>query len=369
MSLAGVIGNRDQVGRLWDELARRPAHGYLLAGPRGIGKALIAHGFAHGILCEKSPGRDFCCAPERCPVRVAPAPSRGRAAPAVERCACCAACVQIAAGVHPDFNHVARAANRTDVLIEQVRNLIDRLGIRPSRGPRRVAIIDDAETLNIPAQNALLKTLEEPPGATIVFLITANERALLDTIRSRLRSVRFAPLEAPELAQLLSARAGISLERAGALARIARGSVRRALELVEGTEPPAGELLSALSQARTLDFARAQTLAQQFFSAREQAADNFELIARLLEEMLCSKLLRTTPDGSGPQTIKIMTQLSDQIGVAALTDLLDQALRAREAIEAMANSRLQAEQWWMAAGAAFRGEHNEGGTDEVSRGQ
>jgi DNA polymerase-3 subunit delta' len=294
----------------------------------------------------------------------------------VERCDCCAACVQTATGVHPDFNYVARAANRTDVLIEQVRNLIDRLGLRPSRGPRRVAIIDDAETLNLPAQNALLKTLEEPPGAAIIFLVTANERALLDTIRSRLRPVRFAPLETSELAKLLSARAGIPAECAGALARIARGSVSRALELAEGTEPPAGELLSALSQARTLDFARAQTLAQQFFGARDQAADNFELIARMLEEMLCSKLLRTTPDGSGPQTVKVMTQLCDQIGVAALTDLLDRALRAREAIEAMANSRLQAEQWWMAAGAAFRGEPNSGGTggreparDEVNRGR
>lgn len=64
-------------------------------------------------------------------------------------------------GVHPDFNTIVRQPNRTEVLIEQVRGLISQLGGRPSRGPRRVAIIDDAETLNRPAQNALLKTLEE----------------------------------------------------------------------------------------------------------------------------------------------------------------------------------------------------------------
>ena len=102
--------------------------------------------------------------------------------------------MQVALGVHPDFIYVARQPNRSEVLIEQVRDLIGRLGSRPSRGPRRVAIIDDAETLNLPAQNALLKTLEEPPGDTIIFMITQSERALLDTIRSRMRPVRFAPL-------------------------------------------------------------------------------------------------------------------------------------------------------------------------------
>ena len=88
------------------------------------------------------------------------------------------------------------AANRTEVLIEQVRGLIERLGFKPSRGPRRVAIIDDAETLNLPAQNALLKTLEEPPGATIIFLVSDRASAPCSIpIRSRLRPVRFAPLD------------------------------------------------------------------------------------------------------------------------------------------------------------------------------
>lgn len=360
MSLAGVIGNHERIAALWHELAHRPAHGYLLAGPRGIGKSLIALGFAHGILCERSPGPGFCCTPENCAVRKAPASSRPRAgAPAAARCGCCAACVQIATGVHPDFTYVARAANRTDVLIEQVRGLIERVGYKPSRGPRRIALIDDAETLNLPAQNALLKTLEEPPGATIVFLVSDNERALLDTIRSRLRPVRFAPLETAELTALLIARAGLDAERAGALARLARGSVSRALALVDGAEPPVNELLGALSQAGTLDFARAQALAQEFFGAREQAADNFELIARLLEEMLCCKLLR--PAADAPQATATMIKLSGRLGVTVITDLLDRALRARAAIETMANSRLQAEQWWMAAGAAVRGEPDGGG--------
>lgn len=356
MSFAGIVGNREVVTALTVELGHRPSHAYMLAGPQGVGKALVAAGLAHSILCERSPGAGFCCTLENCPPRKAPAP-RGRAgASSAPRCQCCAACVQIAAGVHPDFNYVARNPNRLEVLIEQVRNLIERLGVRPMRGGRRVAIIDDAETLNLPAQNALLKTLEEPPGHTIIFVVTASERALLDTVRSRLRPVRFVPLSVVEISEVLAKRAALPPERTQALARLARGSISRALALAEGNEPPVRELIDALSRARTLDFAGAQAIAQDFFGSRDSAAGNFELIARILEEMLCFKLLGVELNAPSPESARIMADISQTLDAATITKLLEGALRAAGAIEAMANSRLQAEQWWLAAGEALRGE-------------
>jgi DNA polymerase-3 subunit delta' len=357
MPLDGIAGNRELIKGLVAELGRRPSHAYLFSGPRGIGKAAVAAGLAHSILCERSPGPQFCCTPERCATRIAAA-STGRnrgAARQAPRCDCCAACVQVALGVHPDFTSVARQPNRTDLLIEQVRDLIERLGLRPSRGDRRVAIIDDAETLNLPAQNALLKTLEEPPGHTIIFMVTQSERALLDTVRSRMRPVRFGPLTVGEIASVLAARDGLDADRANALARLARGSLGHALSLSEGDAPPIKELLEALSRARSLDFAAAQSLAQDFFASREQAVDNFELIARLLEEMLCFKLLRENPNAPSPEAAKIMTTLAEKLDVDTLANLLDAALKSGAAIDAMANSRLQAEQWWMTAGQALRG--------------
>jgi DNA polymerase-3 subunit delta' len=358
MSFRGLVGNRETVEALLAELARRPSHAYLLAGPRGIGKALAAQGFAHSILCERSRGAEFCCTLANCATRIAAASAgRPRAnAPAAPRCDCCAACVQIALGVHPDYTYVGRAANRTEVLIEQVRGLIERLGIRPARGPRRVAIVDDAETLNIPAQNALLKTLEEPPGHTIIFLVTASERALLDTVRSRMRPARFGPLEPRDIAEVLIARANLPPEKANAFARMARGSIGRALAMAEGSEPPIGAIVDALSRAKTLDFAGAQAIAQELFGSREEAADNFELIARMLEEMLCFRLLRAELNAPSPEAARKMAEIAQAADPAVLAELMGGALRAREAIDGMANSRLQAEQWWMAAGSAFRGE-------------
>jgi DNA polymerase III subunit delta' len=357
MSLDGIAGNRSLIRDLAAELARRPSPAYLFAGPAGVGKALVARALAHSLLCERSPGTEFCCSPENCPTRQAAASAGStRTATAASRCDCCAACVQLAIGIHPDFVYIARNLNRTEVLIEQVRGLIEQLGLRPSRGAHRLAIIDDGEHLNIPAQNALLKTLEEPPGQTLIFVISRSERVLLDTVRSRMRPVRFGPIEASQISALLTAREGIPPERAVALARLARGSFGRALALATGEEPPITELIKALRTAAKIDFAEAHALAQRFFGAREQAANNFELIARLLEEMLCCKLLGAELNAPSPEATQIMVELAQAVDTVTLAELLRRTLEARSAIDEMANSRLQAENWWIGAGAALRGE-------------
>jgi DNA polymerase-3 subunit delta' len=358
MPLSGIRGNREVAERLLAEISRRPSHAYLFSGPAGVGKATVAAALAHSMLCERERGAGFCCTPEICAVRTAAAQggARGRRRAGVQeapRCDCCPACVQIASGVHPDFNRIGRAAGRTDVLIEQVRELISELGIKPSRAGARVAIIDDAETLNLPAQNALLKTLEEPPGHAIIFMIASAERALLDTVRSRMRPVRFGALQVADLEAILAARGVADESRRSAAARLARGSAARALALAEGEEPPMKEMLEALARAKSMDFPAAQQLAQRHFQNRDEAADNFELIARLLEEILCLKLLGAA---EAPDSGKAAAELANLIDTGAIVACLEWAVRARGAVDAMANPRIQAEQYWMNAARAMRGE-------------
>ena len=219
-----------------------------------------------------------------------------------------------------------------------------------------MAIIDDAETLNIPAQNALLKTLEEPPGHAIIIMVSASERALLDTVRSRTRTVRFPALQRADLEAILAAHGVADKARASALALLARGSAANAIALADGDEPPMKELLDALSTAKSIDFARAQSLAQEFFANRDAAAGNFELLARLLEEILCYKLLKTDFVAFPPDSGSKLARLADSLGVDAVVKCIDAAVRAVEAVEANANPRLQAENWWTIAGHAMRGE-------------
>ena len=109
-----------------------------------------------------------------------------------ERDACgnCAACTRIARGVHPDVI-VVEPGDNGSIKVEQVRDVIERTGFRPFEGKRRAVIVDQADTMLAPAQNALLKTLEEPPPSSVFMLVTTRPDMLLPTVQSRCPRLRF----------------------------------------------------------------------------------------------------------------------------------------------------------------------------------
>ena len=110
--------------------------------------------------------------------------SDGRGVPTTDACGRCAACTRIGRGVHPDVV-VVSPSDSGAIKIDQVRDIVDRASFRPFEGRRRVVIIDEADALMAPAQNALLKTLEEPPSQSVFILVTGRPDLLLATVRSR----------------------------------------------------------------------------------------------------------------------------------------------------------------------------------------
>jgi DNA polymerase-3 subunit delta' len=206
---------RDIVGhvRLIDLLARSIAGGtlppsLLFSGPSGIGKRLTAVAAAQALNCLKGstfqvPGSGF------------------------DACGKCTACKRIARGVHPDVI-IVEPGESGAIKIEQVRDVVIRAAYRPFEGRRRVVIIDDADALVPAAQNALLKTLEEPPSASMFVLVTARPDVLLPTVRSRCPQLRFQPLSAGDIVKALMAR-GSDEREARAAAATADGSLGQAL--------------------------------------------------------------------------------------------------------------------------------------------
>ena len=112
----------------------------------------------------------------------------------VDSCGTCVACRRIARGVHPDVVIVEPGENGS-IKIDQVRDVVDRAGYRPFEGKRRVVIVDQAEALVVAAQNALLKTLEEPPATSVFILLTSMPDLLLPTVRSRCVRLTFAAVD------------------------------------------------------------------------------------------------------------------------------------------------------------------------------
>jgi DNA polymerase-3 subunit delta' len=173
-----------------------PAHAYLFHGPPGTGKRAAARSFAAVLLSEDSPD---------------PADTERR----------------VLAGVHPDLSWVEpRGAH--EVLVDDVRSeVVRQAALRPFEAARRVFVIAEADRMNEESQNALLKTLEEPASFAHFILISSAPGRLLPTIPSRCQQVRFGPIPAARIAELLEAD-GVSEQQAVACARLAAGNVERA---------------------------------------------------------------------------------------------------------------------------------------------
>lgn len=195
-AMRGVIGQRTMLERLGARASRGDvAHAYGLFGPRSIGKRTVAIRLAQTLNCLD---------PKR--------PSGG--------CGVCRACVNIERGVHPDLRTIERAADRKDILIEQIIEMQTDLALRPLEGRARVVIIDDAGDMNQYAQDALLKTLEEPPKHAVILLISVAPMSLHETIQSRLQALAFRSVSSGEIATGLAERkvqdgAGIAAAAAG----------------------------------------------------------------------------------------------------------------------------------------------------------
>lgn len=146
-----IIGHKEQIKMLKKALeVNNISHAYLFTGNKGIGKCKVAFEFAKGILKTKSLLSS------------------------------------------PDFKYICKSEDKRDIVIEQIRKeIIDDVYIAPAASERKVYIIDEAESLNIAAQNALLKTLEEPPKYVVIILIAQNVNGFLNTILSRVNKIAF----------------------------------------------------------------------------------------------------------------------------------------------------------------------------------
>jgi DNA polymerase-3 subunit delta' len=271
---------KDVVGhvRLIDLLSRSAAGGtlppsLLFAGPAGIGKRLTALAVAQALNCTQ--GSTF--------------KVQGSAADA---CGTCPACTRIARGVHPDVLFVGPGDSGA-IKIDQVRDIVDRAQYRPFEGRRRVVVIDEADALVHPAQNALLKTLEEPTPSSVFILVTSRPDMLLPTVLSRCPQLRFRPLSAADIATALMAR-GRSETEARAVAATADGSLGQALQtsagdLVESRDLAQRVLAQAAAQndpARRIDVAKELlTKATGGASEREQLATHLRAMAVLLRDV------------------------------------------------------------------------------------
>lgn len=204
------------------------SHAYILTGETGMGRKSLANAFAMTLLCEK-----------------------GKSEPCME----CHACKQVMSSNHPDLIFVGHEKPGS-IGVDDIRDQInDTIMIRPYSSYYKIYIVDEAEKMTVQAQNALLKTIEEPPAYAIIMLLTTNQEAFLPTILSRCVQLKLKPLKDSVVKSYLMGSLGIKESRADIYAAFARGNLGRAIHLASSEEFQLlySELLHMLKHLKEMD--------------------------------------------------------------------------------------------------------------------
>ena len=267
---ASIVGHTHVVSLMRRAAAAgRVPQSLLVAGPEGVGKRTFAIAIAQAVNC----------------------PSRRDG----DGCGTCVTCQRIARGQHSDVT-IVTPGDEASIKIKMLRErVLDPIGYRPFEAERRVYIIDPADEVTAEGQDALLKTLEEPPPAAILVLVSAYADTLRPTVQSRCRRLRLGPLSERDVARILVERCEVDRARAGALAAVSGGSVARALamadddgDLAEDRGAALGLLSAAARSTNVLPRLKAAVALTQHAKsrrAREAVGTRLAIAASLLRDL------------------------------------------------------------------------------------
>ncbi len=303
---------------------------YLLSGPKGVGKSALARAFAQALMCEQPEASD----------------------PA-KPCGVCRSCRNVLRNAHPDIELFDLQAQATllegksgkgsTLTIEMVRQMRSAAALLPVEASRRLVIVDDAETLLEPAQQALLKTLEEPPRTVTILLLCDEPEALLATVRSRCNEVTVRPQPLSAITEALVMR-GVAVEQANEIALLSRGSAAWAIAAVNDST-----LLTARRDARAAAaawlagsayerIATAYRLGDQFAKRRDDVIATVQMVVQLLREELLrvagASALRQDDDRMASEGTLATLARALSSTLQCLSDF-DANVRPRLAMEAM----------------------------------
>ena len=207
------------------------SHAYILTGEAGMGRKSIANAFAMTLLCEKGGS---------------------------EPCMICHSCKQVMSGNHPDLIYVTHekpASMGVDDIREQIN---DTIMVRPYSSQYKIYIVDEAQKMTVQAQNALLKTIEEPPAYAVIMLLTTNQDAFLQTILSRCVQLKLKPLKDSVVKTYLEEKLQVKDIQAEIYSAFARGNLGKAIHLAQSEDFKMmyEEILKLLKEIKEMDISQ-----------------------------------------------------------------------------------------------------------------
>ena len=205
MSLKDIKAQDNAIAFLKNSIeGDKVSHAYMFVGPSGVGKKLAAVNFAKALNCLDLKDNDSCDK--------------------------CAQCKKIDSGNHPDVLIFSPKKEDASLGIDKIRSVTKDIGLKPYEGRKKVYILESADSMTQEAQNALLKTLEEPVSDSVLILMAESVSSMFSTIQSRAKRIRFFPIPSVDVKNILKDTYKLDDGRAEILSRISSGELNRALK-------------------------------------------------------------------------------------------------------------------------------------------
>lgn len=315
MPFSEVIGQDRALAVLRRSISMgRVAHAYLFSGIEGCGKRKSAVAFIQAVFCGKE-----------------------------EACGVCPSCKKVASGQHPDL-HILEP-DGAFIKIDQIRELQKELSYRPFEAPKKACIIDGADKLNLSSGNALLKTLEEPPGDALMILIAPERSAVLQTILSRCQALSFQPLSA-ELIEGRLVRDQFPPETARVAATLCGGSLGKGMEIAtDGVLEGRGSFLTRIIELNLQEVAPLFAAAEEFAADKDRLPGFLELLLSFLRDVL---IYRSTPGALANADLEqLIAREAARCPDARIMELIEQLIAMRRMLARNVNARLALEVFFM----------------------
>ena len=314
-----IIGRDQIISRLKNTVREGTvSHAWLIEGGPGSGKMMLAKAFAAALLCEKKDG---------------------------DACGECRSCHQAANGNHPDLVYVTHEKSSLISVGEIREQLTADIAVRPYFGGYKIYIVKDAELMNASAQNALLKTLEEPPSYAVIMLLTRNAGALLETVRSRCVNITLGSLDGDTVRSYLMSELNEPDYQAKLIAAFADGSIGRAKELSRSEEFTMirDEAVRAAAGASKMDSRQIMAAVAQAAQFKDRIDDYLEILSVWFRDVLMFKAVRSPDDLIFSDHLSEITRSASRASYEGLEEIMQAVEKASVRLKANVSFNLTME--------------------------